>query len=101
MPLYRKFKPVTSEYQTLRAMSDQMDTNTPIVRHIVTMPKQPTAPQSIHLCPKDKYHKHWKAGVWNHYDKRANMDLFLSEPGVKEFFRWIVAINSEKNDGHI
>jgi hypothetical protein len=60
-----------------------MDTNTPIVRHIVAMPDRPTAPCSIHVCLKDKNQKHWKAGLLNQYDKNANM-LLLSEPVAKE-----------------
>ena len=36
---HRKIKPVTLEYQTLRAMPDQMNTNSPIRRHIVATPE--------------------------------------------------------------
>ena len=52
---HRKIKPITTKLQTLRAMSDQMDTNTPIVRHVVAMPDQPIDLRSIHLCLKDKH----------------------------------------------
>ena len=64
-------------------MSDQMDTNTPIVRHVVAMPDKPTAPRSIHLCLKDKNRKLWKAALFQQYEKNADM-LLLSEPVAKE-----------------
>ena len=63
LTFHRKIKPVTTEIQTLRAMSDQMDTNTPIVRHIVAMSDRPVALKSTHQCLKDKHRKHWKAGL--------------------------------------
>ena len=64
-------------------MSDQLNTNTPIVRHVVAMPDKPTAPQSIHLCLKNKNREHWKAALFHQYDKNADM-LLLSEPVAKE-----------------
>ena len=67
---HQKFKPVTSEHHILRAILDQMDTNSPIIRHLVAMPDQPTAPYLIHLCLRDKNQKHWKARLWNQYDKK-------------------------------
>ena len=80
---HHKIKPVTTKLQTLRAMSDQMDTNTPIVRHVVAMPEKPSAPRSIHLCLKDKHRDHWKASLFHQYDKNADM-LLLSEPVARE-----------------
>ena len=47
------------------------------------MSKQPTAPRSIHSCLEDTNFKHWKARLWNQYNKNANM-LLLSESVVKE-----------------
>ena len=65
-------------------MPDQMDINTPIIRHVVAYPEQPEAPRSIHMClKKDNNHKYWKAGLWNQYNKNANM-LLLSESVAKE-----------------
>ena len=83
MTFQLKVKPVISEYKTLRAMLYQMDTNTPTGQHIIAIPEQPAAPHSIHLCLKDKDWKHWKAGLWNQYDKNANM-LLLAEPVARE-----------------
>ena len=64
-------------------MSDKIDTNTLIVRHIVVIPDQPVAPRSIHLCIKGKQHKHRKLGLWNQYNKIFNM-LLLSQPITEE-----------------
>jgi hypothetical protein len=79
----RKIKPATLEYQTLRAMSDQMDTNTPIVRYLVTMQDRPVAPRARHLCLKDKRCKYWKTRLWNKDNKNATM-ILLPEPVANE-----------------
>ncbi len=43
LTFHQRFKPIATYFQELHAMSDQMDTNTPIFSHIVVIPDQPVA----------------------------------------------------------
>ena len=64
-------------------MSDQMDSNTPIVCHIVALPDQPVAEKLIFQCLKGPHSKHWKEGLFAQYQKNAQM-LLLSSPYLHE-----------------
>jgi hypothetical protein len=44
--------------QRIQSMADEMATNIPLVRHILTMPDQSRSPSSINLGLKDKNWKH-------------------------------------------
>ena len=79
----RKMRPVATELQSLRAMNDQMDVNSPIVRHIVAMPERPEAGKTLFDCLKGKDRQHWIAGLKHQYSKNANM-LLLSQPLPRE-----------------
>ncbi len=64
LTFHRCFKPIATDLQDLRAMFDQMDSNTPIVCHIVMLPDQPVAEKLIFQCLKGPLAKHWKGGLF-------------------------------------
>ena len=53
MTFHRAIKPVTGELQTLRQMSDQIVSQTPIVRYTAALPEKPIIKSSIYECLKD------------------------------------------------
>ncbi len=83
LTFHRRIKPIATDLQELCAMSNQMDSNTPIVCHIVALPDQPVAEKLIFQCLKGPHSKHWKEDLFAQYHKNSQM-LLLSSPYARE-----------------
>jgi hypothetical protein len=83
MTFHRKIRPVATDLQTLRMMSDQAAPVSPIVRHIAALPERPVAERSIYQCLKGPLRPHWIQGLWHQYGKNAEYQL-LSPPIARE-----------------
>ena len=71
LTFHRKIRPVATDLQTLRMMSDQASPVSPIVRHVAALPERPIVGQSIFECLKGPHQPHWIQGLRHQYSKNA------------------------------
>ena len=77
-------KPTMGPYQQIRQMADQMNSTSPIVRHVAALPKKPDVHNTIFQCLKDEnYKKHWEAALDHQFSKNATQRV-LSKPIPRE-----------------
>jgi hypothetical protein len=79
LTFHRKIKPIATDLQTLRMMSDQATPSQPIVRHIASLPERPVSSKTIFDNLKGPHRHHWIQGLKHQYSKNASM-LVLSQP---------------------
>ena len=75
LTFHRKINPVTTELNTWRMAADQANPIPPIIRALVAMPQRPVAQKSIFQCLQSDNRAHWKQGLFDQYDKNAEMML--------------------------
>ena len=83
LTFHRKINPVTTELNTWRMVADQANPTPPIIRALVAMPQRPVAQKSIFQCLQSDNRAHWKQGLFDQYDKNAEM-MLLSAPLPKD-----------------
>ena len=70
-------KPTMGQYQQIRQMADQMNSTTPIVRHIATLPQKSVVHNTLFQYLKDEflfeYHQNNDLVIYYHFEKMKDI----------------------------